>query len=71
MLPSYENKIENIFVNIKIDVTNLLYWFQINSPKANPGKFQFMILGGKKNNTFVLNIHDKEIKTQVKLNYLV
>ena len=24
---------------------NLLYWFKINSLKANPGKFQFMILG--------------------------
>ena len=38
----------------------MLYWFQVNSLKANPGKFQFMILGDKNNN--VLNIHDKEIK---------
>ena len=27
---------------------NLLYWFKINLLKANPGKFQFMILGKKK-----------------------
>ena len=27
---------------------NLLYWFKINSLKANPGKFQFMILGKNK-----------------------
>ena len=27
---------------------NLLYWFKINSLKANPGKFKFMILGKKK-----------------------
>ena len=40
----------------------MLYWFRVNSLKANPGKFQFMILGDKKNNTFVLNIHDNEIK---------
>ena len=26
---------------------NFLYWFKINSIKANPGKFQFMILGKK------------------------
>ena len=26
---------------------NLLYWFKINSLKANPGKLQFMILGKK------------------------
>ena len=38
----------------------MLYWFQVNSLKANPGKFQFMILGDKNNN--VLDIHDKEIK---------
>ena len=30
--------------------------------KANPGKSQFMILGNKKNNTFILNIHNNEIK---------
>ena len=55
-------KLENIFVNLKIDLKNVLYWFQVNSLKANPGQFQFIILGDKKNNTFVLNIHDKEIK---------
>ena len=56
------DKIKNIFVNLKFDLKNMLYWFQVNSLKANPGKFQFMILGDKKNNTFVLNIHHKEIK---------
>ena len=47
----------------------MLYWFQVNSLKANLGKFQFMILGDLKNNTFILNIHDKEIKNfrEVKL----
>ena len=43
------------------DLKNGLYWFQANSLKANLGKFQFMILGDKKN-AFVLNIRDKEIK---------
>ena len=70
MLPSCEKKIENIFVNLKIDLKNVLYWFQVNSPKENPGKFQFMILGDKKNNTFVLNIHDKEIKNSSEVELL-
>ena len=40
----------------------MFYWFQVISMKANPGKSQFMILGNKKNNTFILNIHSNEIK---------
>ena len=35
---------------------NLLYWFKINSLKANPGKFQFMILGKKKRLKYSLKI---------------
>ena len=27
--------------------TNILNWFRVNSLKVNPGKFQFMILGGR------------------------
>ena len=26
---------------------NILKWFRLNSLKANPGKFQFMIIGDK------------------------
>ena len=44
-LYSCDKKIENIFFNLKIDLKNVLYWFQVNSLKANPGKFQFMVLG--------------------------
>ena len=55
---------------LKIDLKNVLYWFQVNSLKANPGKFQFMILGDKKNNTFVLNIHDNEIKNSSEVELL-
>ena len=58
-------------MNLKIDLKNVLYWLQVNSLKANPGKFQFMILRDKKNNTFVLNIHDNETKNSSELNYLV
>ena len=48
----------------------MLYWFQVNSLKANPGKFQIMIFGDKKNNTFILNIHDKEIKNSSEVELL-
>ena len=30
------------------DITIVLNWFKVNSLKANPKKFQFMVLGGKK-----------------------
>ena len=63
-------KLENIFVDLKIDLKNVLYWFQVNSLKTNPGKFQFMILGDKKDNTFVLNIHDNEIKNSSEVELL-
>ena len=43
-LYSCDKKLENIFVHLKINLKNVLYWFQVNSLKANPGKFQFMIL---------------------------
>ena len=49
-LYSSDKKIDNIFINLKIDLKNVLYWFQVNSLKANPGKFQVMVLEDKKNN---------------------
>ena len=39
-----------------------LYWFKINSLKANPGKFQFMILGKKKRLKYSLKIGSITIK---------
>ena len=40
--------LSNILENLKHDMKILLKWFRINSLRANPGKFQFMILGEKK-----------------------
>ena len=34
-----------ILISLEYDMRNLVYWFKINSLKANPGKFQFTILG--------------------------
>ena len=39
--------ISSILENLKHDMKILLTWFRINSLQANPGKFQFMILGKK------------------------
>ena len=39
--------LSNILQNLKHNVKILLKWFRINSLQANPGKFQFMILGNK------------------------
>ena len=33
--------------NLIFDTKVILYWFRLNSLKANPGKFQFRILGDK------------------------
>ena len=41
-------ELSSILENLKHDTKTILKWFRINSLKANPGKFQFMILG--KNN---------------------
>ena len=47
----------------------LLNWFKINSLKANPEKFQFMIMGKGRHKPMVLEINSFIIKeaTSVKL----
>ena len=41
---------------------NLLYWFNINLLKVNPGKFQFMILGKKNSLKYSLKIGSITVK---------
>ena len=36
--------LQTVIENVTYDVKNVLTWFKINSMKANPEKFQFMIL---------------------------
>ena len=43
-------KLSSILENLKHDTKTILKWFRINSLKANPEKFQFMILGKKQCN---------------------
>ena len=37
-------------------------WFKFNSLKANPGKFQFIILGNKDERSFNIHINNIKIK---------
>ena len=42
----------------------MLDWFKFNSLKANPDKFQFMILGANKNKSFSINIRGINIPSK-------
>ena len=46
-----------ILENLKHDMKTILKWFRTNLLKANPGQFQFMILGKKQCNKVKLIIH--------------
>ena len=39
--------LKTVLENLKQDASKILYWFKINSKKAIPEKFQFMILRKK------------------------
>ena len=54
-------KFRSCFFNLNSDLSNVMDWFKFNSLKANPGKFQFMVLGANKNNCFNLNVAGKVI----------
>ena len=54
------------FTTIKHDLKILSKWFRINSLHANPGKFQFMILGKKRRNSVKLIINTTEIEESKK-----
>ena len=43
--------------NLISDIKSILNWFRLNSLKANPGKFQFMILGDKSHHKHILKIN--------------
>ena len=41
---------------------NASKWFKVNSAKANPKKFQFMILGKGERQIIILNINNIKIR---------
>ena len=67
---SSKKKLEIVLRNLETYLNNVLAWFNINSLKANPDKFQFMILVTKKDNSFVLNIGQNKIESLTKVTLL-
>ena len=69
-LYSFGKKLDTVFSNLKYDLENVLSWFQASSLKANPSKFEFMILGDKQNSLFVLNFNGKKINNSREIELL-
>ena len=59
-----------VFRNLGSDLNNVLAWFNIYSLKANPDKFQFMVLRTKQGGSFVLNIGKNKIESSTKFTLL-
>ena len=60
-LYSCDKELGTVISNLKYDMTNILNWFRYNSMKANPDKFQFMVLGHCDDKCFILKINTIEI----------
>ena len=69
-LYSSNKELEIVFRNLEADLNNVLAWFNINSLKANPGKFQFMVLGTKEDGSFILNISKNKIESSTEVTLL-
>ena len=66
---SSNKKSEIVFRNLESDL-NVLVWLNINSLKANPGKFKFVVLGTKEADSFVLNIGKNKIESSTEVTLL-
>ena len=65
-----DSNLDLVFINLNSDLSNVMDWLKINSLKANPGKFQIMVLGANKNDCFNLIVVGKVIRpssSEVKL----
>ena len=70
MLYSCDRELGTVISNLNCDMTNILNWFRYNFMKANPGNFQFVILGPSDNKCFILKINAMEIRNTTKLELL-
>ena len=61
-LHSCRKRLTEIKENIVSDTKSILSWFRLNYLKANPGKFQFMILGDKSHPKRVLKIYSIKVE---------
>ena len=62
-LYSCGERLTEIKENLVSDTKSILNWFRLNSLKANPGKFQFMILGDKSYHKHILKINSIKVET--------
>ena len=61
-LYSCGERLKEIKENLVSDTKRILNWFRLNSLKANPGKFQFMILGDKSHHKHILKINSIKVE---------
>ena len=61
-LYSCGKSLTDIKENLVSDTKSILNWFRLNSLKANPGKFQFMILGDKSHHKHELKINSIKVE---------
>ena len=61
-LYSCGEKLTEIKENLVSVTKSILNWFRLNSLKANPAKFQFMILGDKSHHKHILKINSIKVK---------
>ena len=66
-LCSSNKELEIVFRNFEIDLSNVLVCFNIKSLKANPDKFQFMVLETKEDDSFFLNIGENKIESSTEV----
>ena len=64
---SCQNDLKTILKDQRYDMVNLSRWFKENSMKANPKKFQFMILGKTSRQPITLNINQIKVKESQKV----
>ena len=69
-LHSCNKNLSVIFQDWVYDLKNVLNRFRINSLKANPKKFQFMVLGRSISDSYVLNIDAMEITSTTEVTLL-
>ena len=61
-LYSCGERLTEIKENLVSDIKSILNWFRLNSLRANPGKFQFMILGDKSHHKHILKINSIKVE---------
>ena len=61
-LHSCGKRLTDIKENLVSDTKSILNWFRLNSLKASPGKFQFMILGDKSHHKHELKINSIKVE---------